>query len=185
MSKKGVKQTEEHKRKRAEALRGKLFSDERKRKISESTKGKHSGCNHYMWKGEKFKDNDGYIQIYNTSGKSRIPEHRLVMEKYLGRSLNKNELVHHINEIRDDNRIENLILLSIKEHNNIHFKYKKWSEKRRLQYNNETKFKMSGEKNPFFGKHHSEETKNKIRESLKKSRLLLTEIKNEKRKEKS
>lgn len=65
------------------------------------------------WKGGTIKDKDGYIAIHQSDhpcsdSKGYIREHRLVMEKVLGRYLRQEEVCHHFNEIRDDNREENL-----------------------------------------------------------------------------
>lgn len=63
------------------------------------------------WKGGRHTVN-GYVKIYVGGVKSRQYEfeHRLVMEKELGRKLTRQENVHHRNGVRGDNRPENLEL---------------------------------------------------------------------------
>ena len=71
------------------------------------------------WKGGRRADGHGYIRVYvydenpfsKMANDGCILEHRLVVAQHLGRCLESWEIVHHLNGIRDDNRIENLELL--------------------------------------------------------------------------
>jgi hypothetical protein len=63
---------------------------------------------------------NGYRWFNLSTG--RIPEHRLVMEKHLGRPLEKFEVVHHINGNRLDNRVENLLIMTRGSHNSHHYR---------------------------------------------------------------
>lgn len=68
--------------------------------------------------GRRSKMKDGYIRLvlseddpyYPMSNSGTIPEHRYILAKHLGRLLTKGEHTHHINGVKDDNRVENLEL---------------------------------------------------------------------------
>lgn len=83
--------------------------------------GKHSG----RWGGGRIKMSNGYVAIRSpehplADKAGNVMEHRLVVEAMLGRYLTKGENVHHINRVRDDNRYENLQVLTAVEHRRLH-----------------------------------------------------------------
>ena len=96
------------------------------KRISKLNKEINSGCNSTSWSGGRMMNGSEYIWVqiskdspYYPMAHNRryIPEHRLIMAQHLGRCLTGNEIVHHINGIKTDNRIENLALArSNKEH---------------------------------------------------------------------
>ncbi len=85
------------------------------------------GEDHHLWKGGHYKNSSGYIFIYlpehpRANKDGCVLEHRYVWEQFNGRLLKTNEVVHHINGVRDDNRIENLIVLTKNKHSSLHVK---------------------------------------------------------------
>lgn len=132
------------------------MNEKTRKKISDANKGKKSAlgskrtpeqrakiskAKRMVWLkpteygGHKKKRKDGYVYVYvpnhpNTTKQGYVMEHILVMEKHIGRYLKSDEVVHHINHIRDDNKIENLQLMTFKEHASLHMK-ERWDAKRK------------------------------------------------------
>lgn len=69
----------------------------------------------------KTTDGDGYILLYmpehpNCNSIGFIREHRYIIEQHIGRLLTKEEVVHHKDNNKSNNSLDNLELLSVSQH---------------------------------------------------------------------
>lgn len=67
----------------------------------------------------KMTDKDGYAVLIIGSSK-KISEHRYVIEKFLKRKLKSTECVHHLDEVKTNNALDNLIVITPANHNTLH-----------------------------------------------------------------
>jgi len=86
--------------------------------LTYSVKKNVSGNLNPNWRGGKSITPEGYVYIRDGKG-YRILEHRHVMEQHLGRLLEKNEVVHHIDGDKTNNNINNLFVCTMSAHRTI------------------------------------------------------------------
>lgn len=109
--------TKEHLKKLHEARKGVTFSEEWRKNIAEAKQIKGIG--------HKKIRSDGYIALYyptypRSNKDGYVMEHDYVMEQHLGRCLEDDEIVHHKNFDKADNRLDNLQVMTKSEHMSYH-----------------------------------------------------------------
>lgn len=119
---KGFKHTKEFCEMISRTHKGKTISQEQRDAISKANSCNYNGLNGY---GHTKKHNRGYVICYvprhpNAHADGYVMLHTVLMEIHIGRYLNADEVVHHINGIRDDNSIQNLELMNKHDHQSMH-----------------------------------------------------------------
>lgn len=112
-------------------------------------------------------DTYGYKQVtlYKNGKRKTYKVHRLVAETFISNP-NKYPQVNHKDENKENNSVKNLEFCTEQYNINYGTRNERVSKELKEKYNDGT-FSMYGEKNPMYGRHHTEETKKKISESRK------------------
>lgn len=71
-----------------------------------------SGKGHWHFKTGRYVDGDGYVRILTPDGYQ--PEHRVKMERKLGRRLRATEVVRHKDGDKANNRLSNLQVVTVR-----------------------------------------------------------------------
>lgn len=107
-------------------MKGKKHSEKTRLKQSKIAKERFKfPSNHPSWHGGRRETFAGYIEVHmpehpHARKNGYVFEHILIAEKAIGRHLTSEEVVHHKNEIKTDNRPENLKVITKGEHSHIH-----------------------------------------------------------------
>jgi hypothetical protein len=106
------------------------------------------------WRGGRNLDKDGYVLLWmpghpEANRHGQVREHRIVMARMIGRPLLPGEVVDHRNDIRDDNRPENLRLFASNgEHLSVTLTGRKSRESRGLPPSTRKRSKANGRRSP-------------------------------------
>lgn len=84
-----------------------------------------TGENAGNWRGGRIMTGGGHVYVHRpdhpaANKQGYVMEHRVVAERTIGRFLTQDEVVHHVNGIKDDNRPENLQVMTVTEHRKEH-----------------------------------------------------------------
>ncbi|MBK8424388.1 MAG: HNH endonuclease [Elusimicrobia bacterium] len=130
--KKGERMSDEQKIKHSLALMGHATSDKVRKQCGDIWRGRvppqafKQREEHPMWKGGVVKKGGYLVELcpwhpYATKA-GYVPQHRLVIERHIGRFLKPNEHVHHRDNSKTNNHIDNLELLTEHDHLSLHAK---------------------------------------------------------------
>jgi len=100
-------------------------------------------------------DSHGYLQInlYKNGRKKPKRVHHVLFETFNNYKLKKDEVIHHIDKNPLNNDLNNFQLMADSDHKSFH-------------NSGENHYDAFGKNNPFYGKHHSDEIKELIRERM-------------------
>lgn len=100
---------------------------------------------------EKIRNAAGYVLIYMPehprSNKNRVFEHIVIWENANQRQIPDGYVIHHINGVKDDNRIENLRIMSTEEHTIFHNTNRKRSDETKKKISDKQKIRLKDKRN--------------------------------------